>query len=176
MAATLEHGQFMSYRRGGEITAAQIADRGGGGSAESSFARNTESHGSVTSSAAWLAAPAAGHTAAHRSRRVTSLPAGARPVVAAGLRSGRARIAPPVTVNWGAVKLRLPGVDPYPVLHVGQVCQGRFPGGDCGAQGVQKCSRQDWIVVGELGKQHTVGMCITVRVRPGSASPGAAGH
>jgi hypothetical protein len=37
-------------------------------------------------------------------------------------------------------------------------------------------SRQDWIVVGELGKQHTVGMCIAVRVRPGSANPGAAGH
>lgn len=44
-------------------------------------------------------------------------------------------------------------MDPHPVLQVGQVRPGRFALHHGGAQGVQKCALQNWIVIGVLGQQ-----------------------
>jgi hypothetical protein len=50
----------------------------------------------------------------------------------------------------GAVQLRLPGIDPDPVL---QVRRGRLPLIDRAAPGIQECSLPDRIAVRVLGQQ-----------------------
>jgi hypothetical protein len=51
----------------------------------------------------------------------------------------------------GAVQLRLVGINPHPVLQVGQVGPRRLPLGGCAAQGMQEGSLLDGIMVSVLG-------------------------
>lgn len=53
----------------------------------------------------------------------------------------------------GAAQLGLPGIDPDPILQVGQVRRGRLALVDRAAQGIQECSLPDMIAVGVLGQQ-----------------------
>ena len=72
----------------------------------------------------------------------------------------------------GAVQLRLVGINPHPVLQVGQVGPGRLPLGDCAAQGTQEGSLLDGIVVCVLGQQPCRPGAFLTDQRPGEVLGG----
>jgi len=72
-----------------------------------------------------------------------------------------------------AVQLRLPGIDPHPVLQVSQMRRGRLPFLDRVAQGLQERSLPGRIAVGVLGQQpRRLGAVLTDQRPPGPAPGG----
>jgi hypothetical protein len=86
------------------------------------------------------------------------------------------RVRPEFSAGDGeldAVQLRQPGIDPDPILQVGQVRRGRFPLIDCAAQGIQECPLPDRIVVRVLGQQPCRRGALLTGQRPPRPAPGA---
>jgi hypothetical protein len=73
----------------------------------------------------------------------------------------------------GSVQPGLPGMNPDPILQLGQARRGRLPLIDRAAQGIQECSLPDRIVVAMLGQQPRRRSAVLTGQRPPRPAPGA---